>query len=85
MPVQYSFSTPFLLTVRHPFLVTPPPEARPSAMHLTIQTVKPRVVAHLRALLAFASEVARNAVAEARWRRQRERQTESTYRASAVT
>jgi hypothetical protein len=54
-------------------------------MHPVIQTVKPRVVAHLRALLAFASEVARNAVAEARWRRQRERQTESTYRASAVT
>jgi hypothetical protein len=49
-----------------------------------MQNVKPRVAAHLRALLAFASEVARNAVAEARWRRQRER-TESTYRARAVT
>jgi hypothetical protein len=50
-----------------------------------MHNVKSRGAAYLRALLAFASEVARNAVAEARWRRQRERQTESSYRASAVT
>jgi hypothetical protein len=36
------------------------------------QTDRPRTAAHVRALLALAGEVARNAVAEARWRRRRE-------------
>jgi hypothetical protein len=55
-------------------------------MHPDMQAVKPSFAAHVRALLAFASEVARNAVAEARWRRrQRSQPAERTYGAGIVT
>jgi hypothetical protein len=55
-------------------------------MQMPATTSRPRLAAHARALLAFGSEVARNAVAEARWRRrQRERPAERTYSAGVVT
>jgi hypothetical protein len=45
-----------------------------------MRLAKPRIAAQLSSLLAFAGEVARNALAEVRWHRQREPRSESTYR-----
>jgi hypothetical protein len=42
-------------------------------MRRKLFTARPGPAAHLRSLLTFGNEVARNAVAEVRWRRQKSR------------